>query len=97
MRAAAIACQKINGITRARRFVEKRLLPFPILFDETRQVSRDYGVYHALGIDAYRMARPTVFVLDRAGTIRWIAVSTRQTARPATAELIDAVERAGRH
>ena len=60
-------------------------------------MSRDYGVYHTLGIDAYRMARPAVFVLDRVGTIRWIAVSTRQTARPATAELIDAMERAGRY
>ncbi len=97
VRAAAIACQKIEGIARARRFVEAQRYPFPILFDETRRTSMDYGVFHALDIDAYRIARPAVFVLDRAGTIRWIAVSPGQTARPANSALIDAVDRAARY
>ncbi len=97
MKAAAIACQTIDGIAGARRFVERRRIPFPILFDETRRTSMDYGVYRHMGIDAYRIARPAVFVLDRAGPIRWIAVSPNQLARPATAALIDAVDRAARY
>lgn len=96
-RVVAIAVQKIDGLLKARRFVEEHRYRFPILFDETRETTKAYGVYHFVGADAFRIARPAVFVLDRKLTIRWIAVSPHQRARPSSDRLIEAVEDAGRY
>lgn len=87
-----IAAQRVNGLTGARKFVEERDYPFPLLFDETRRVTRQWGVYHRIGIDALHIAHPAVFLIDPEQVIRWIAVSPNQYTRPSTRELIGAVE-----
>ena len=87
-----IAAQKINGLFRAKEHVHKHAYPFPLLFDETRQVTRAYGVYHAIGKDAYNIAHPATFVLGPDGKICWIAVSPSQTERPAVQEILAAIE-----
>jgi peroxiredoxin len=92
----AIAIQKIDGVAKARRFLEEQKYAFPILFDQTRSATKAYGVYHVLGIDAFRIARPAIFVLDRRRIIRWIAISPHQLARPSTADIIAAVDAAAR-
>ena len=51
-----------------RRYVEETGLPFDILIDETRDVAKSYGVWHAWGLDAYNIARPAVFLIDRSGS-----------------------------
>jgi peroxiredoxin len=86
-----IAAQRIDGLTRARAFVEQHRYPFPLLFDETRRVTKEWGVYHRIGADALHIAHPAVFLIDSGRTIRWIAVSPNQYTRPSTPELIDAV------
>jgi len=88
---ACIAAQRIDGMARARRFVEDHPYPFPILFDERRTVTREWGVYRRVGVDALHIAHPAVFLLDPGQTIRWIAVSPNQFTRPSTRELLDAV------
>jgi peroxiredoxin len=93
----AIAVQKIDGMANARRFVEEQRYPFAILFDETRETTKAYGVYHVAGVDAFRIARPAIFVLDRGRIIRWIAISPNQRARPATSDLVEAVRSASRY
>ena len=65
-----IAAQKIEGLFRGREHVERKKYPFPVLFDETRKVTRAYGVYHALGTDAYNIAHPATFVIGPAGNVR---------------------------
>ena len=87
-----IAAQKINGLFRAKEHVRKHAYPFPLLFDETRQVTRAYGVYHAIGKDAYNIAHPATFVVGPAGEICWIAVSPSQTERPAVQEILAVIE-----
>jgi hypothetical protein len=47
-----------------RRYVEETGLPFNILIDETRDVSRAYGVWHRIGLDAWNTARPAVFLIE---------------------------------
>jgi peroxiredoxin len=94
-RAAAvvfIAAQKIEGIFRGKEHVENHKYPFPLLFDETRKVTRAYGVYHGLGIDAYNIAHPATFVVGRDGKICWIAVSPSQRERPPIQEVLSAIE-----
>jgi peroxiredoxin len=43
---------------RVRTYIEEKGLPFNILIDESRAVLKDYGVWHAVGIDARNSAPP---------------------------------------
>ena len=92
-----IAAQKINGVLGAKKFVEKHDYRFPILFDETRETTRAYGVYHQVGLDAYRIAHPAAFLLDDSQIIQWIAVSPNQAELPTNAQILDAIAAAGRY
>jgi peroxiredoxin len=75
----AVVAQKASAV---RRYVEERGLPFYILVDEDRVVTKQYGVWHRLGIDAWNIARPAVFVIEASGTIRAIFVGEAQWEFP---------------
>jgi peroxiredoxin len=64
--------------------------PFPILADIDRSVMQTYGVYHLISWDAFRMARPSAFAIDRTGTVRYIHVSSNQSEWPEPAVLLAA-------
>ena len=87
-----VAAQKIDGFFKGKEHVRKKKYPFPVLFDETRKVTRAYGVYHAFGHDAYNIARPATFVIDGNGKIRWIAISPNQNERPAIEDILAAID-----
>ena len=76
-----------------RRYVEDQGLPFNILIDESRDVLRAYGVWHRLGLDAWNIARPALFLIDRTGTIRYSFVSNRQDEFPTHDEILDQINR----
>jgi peroxiredoxin len=78
-----------------RRYVEDTGLPFNILIDETRTVARAYGVWHRLGLDAWNIARPAVFLVDRSGAVRYSFIGTNQREYPSTDEILLAVEAHG--
>ncbi len=92
-----IAAQKIDGVGGAKRFAEKHNYKFPFLFDETRETTKAYGVYHRIGFDAYRIARPGAFLLDDAQKILWIAVSPNQSELPTNAQILEAIAAAGKY
>lgn len=92
-----IAAQKIDGWFKGREHVQKRNYPFPLLFDETRAVTHAYGVYHALAVDAYKIARPATFVVGGGGKICWIAVSPSQIERPPLEDIFAAIESCDKH
>src|SRR5438132_1137376 len=92
-----IAAQKIEGLFRGKEHVEKRRYPFPILFDEKRTITHAYGVYHAIGMDAYNIARPATFVIGRDGKLCWIAVSPNQHERPQIESILSAIEACDRY
>ena len=52
-----------------RRYVEENGLPFNILIDESREVLKAYGVWHRVGLDAWNISRPALFLIDREGHI----------------------------
>jgi peroxiredoxin len=70
-----------------RRYVEDNGLPFFILVDESREVTKQYGVWHRLGLDAWNIARPALFVIERTGTIRAIFVGESQEEFPSRDEI----------
>jgi glutaredoxin-dependent peroxiredoxin len=76
-----------QSASRVRRYVEDVGLPFFVLVDEDRAVTKQYGVWHRLGLDAWNIARPAVFVIDRDGTIRAVFVGESQAEFPSTDEI----------
>jgi peroxiredoxin len=88
-----IAAQKPSGLSDPRGLLSKRRW-FPILLDADRSVSKAYGVYHALSVDAYRIARPSAFVTGKERRISFIFVSSNQWERVALADLLAVLERA---
>ena len=63
-----------------RRYIEETGLPFDILIDERRDMLRAYGVWHRVGLDAWNIARPAVF-LDQPGRTHPVLVHRRPAAR----------------
>jgi peroxiredoxin len=85
----AIVAQKAEAV---RRYVEETGLPYDILIDETRAVAKSYGVWHAWGLDAYNIARPAVFLIDRSAVIRYSFIAKRQDQYPSPEEVEKAIE-----
>lgn len=61
------------------RFVEKDDFPFPILADDDHAVFDDYDVASKL---MSLGQRPAVFVIDKAGVVRFDSVGTQQWQIP---------------
>jgi len=76
-----------------RRYIEETGLPFDILIDERRAMAKAYGVWHRVGIDAWNIARPAVFLIDTDSAIRYAVVSTQQREYPSQEEIIAAADR----
>ena len=77
---------------RVRTYIEEKGLHFNILIDDSRAVLKDYGVWHAIGIDAWNIARPALFLIDRSGAIRYSFVGDKQHEFPDHAEILEAIE-----
>lgn len=82
-----------QGQEAVRRYVEETGLPFNILIDESREVVKAYGVWHRVGLDAWNIARPAVFLIDRSGMIRYSFVATTQRDFPSHDELLREIDR----
>ena len=65
-----------------RRYIEDTGLPFNILVDESRDVLKAYGVWHRIGLDAWNIARPALFIVDRTGLIRYSFIAESQDEFP---------------
>ena len=71
-----------------RRYVEERGLPFFILVDDDRAVSKQYGVWQRINYDAWNIARPAVFMIEKSGVIRAVWVGETQAEFPAAEDLV---------
>jgi peroxiredoxin len=88
---AAVVAQRSEKV---KRFVEKTGLPFDILVDDTRETVKAYGVWHPVGFDAWNIARPALFLVDREGIIRYSFVASTQFEFPTHEEIVAEIERA---
>jgi glutaredoxin-dependent peroxiredoxin len=73
------------------RFIAETHLPFEILIDEKRDVVKTYGVWHRIGLDAWNIARPAVFLIDRDRSIRYSFIGTSQIQFPSHEEILKAI------
>ena len=71
-----------------RRYIEETGLPFNILIDETRDVLKQYGVWHSFGVTAWNIARPALFLLDRESRVRYSFVADSQEEFPSHEEIL---------
>ena len=84
MSVVAVVAQNSGAV---RRYVEEAGLPFNILVDESREVTKRYGVWHRMGLDAWNISRPALFVIDKGGVIRAIFVGESQEEFPGADEI----------
>ena len=75
----AVVAQRSEKV---KRYIEDTGLPLDILIDDTRDTVKAYGVWHRVGFDAWNIARPSLFLIDRGGNIRYAFVADVQTEFP---------------
>ena len=69
------------------KYLEEHPLPFHVLIDSSRDVLRAYGVWHRIGVDAWNIARPALFLIGQDGQILRTFVAKRQDQFPSHAEI----------
>lgn len=92
---AYIAAEKRGGVWKPGEYLEKHPISFPFLLDENRVVTKAYGLYHAIGMDAVNIARPATLVIDAGGTVRWIYHGDNQHDRAPLDDVLKAVRQIG--
>ena len=81
---------------KVKRYVEDNGLPFEILIDDRREVVKAWGVWHRVGFDAWNIAKPAVFLIDREGVVRYVFVADFQTEFPEFGVLAEELGRIAR-
>ncbi len=76
-----IAAEKRGGLFKPEKFLAEHPVSFPFLLDEDRKVTKAYGLYHRIGMDAFNIAHPATLVVDRGGVIRYLYVGANQHDR----------------
>ncbi len=85
----AVVAQRSEKV---KRYIEDAGLPFNILVDDSRAVIKAYGVWHRIGLDAWDISRPALFLVDRAGIIRYLYVASRQHEFAGHEEILAAIQ-----
>jgi peroxiredoxin len=92
---AFIAAEQRGGVWRPEKYLEKHPIASVFLLDEDRAVTKAYGLYHALGIDAFNIAHPATLVIcrddDRGGLVRYIYRGDSQLDRAPLDEVLGAL------
>lgn len=78
---AYIAAEKREGFHKPVNFLQNHPASFPFLLDEDRAVTKTYGLYHRIGLDAVNIAHPATLLIDRVGIVRSIYRSRNQLDR----------------
>lgn len=86
-----VAAEKRDEMFAPEKYLKEHPVPFPFLLDEDRAVTKSYGVYQRLGLDAINIARPATFVVGRDGRIRFVYVGSSQIDRAPIDEVLAAV------
>ena len=89
-----VAAEKRGGMFKPEKYLAEHPIGFPFLLDEDRTVTKQYGIYQRLGFDAINIARPSTFVVDASGHIRFLHVGATQFDRAPVAEVVAALENA---
>jgi len=87
---AFVAAERRDGLWKPQKFLEKHPVSFAFLLDEDRAVTKAYGLYHAIGFDAFDIAHPATLLIDHAGKVRYIYRGSSQLDRAPIDEVLEA-------
>ncbi len=89
-----IAAEKRGGLFKPEKYLAEHPISFPFLLDQDRAVTKAYGIYHRLAHDAFNIARPATFVVDRKGILQFVYVSSDQKDRADVGSILRALNEA---
>jgi peroxiredoxin len=84
-RGVEVVAISVDSAAESQKLCQSRGYTFPFLSDPKAETIRQYGVLHAKGRAGGKdIARPAEFLVDTAGTIRWVNLTDdiRVRARP---------------
>ena len=88
-----IAAEKARGVWNPAKFLQSHPVSYPFLLDEDRSVTKAYGLYHRLGMDAINIAHPATLVVDRQRKVAYIYRGDNQTDRAPFSQVMEAVRK----
>jgi peroxiredoxin len=86
-----IAAEKSTGVWKPAKFLQSHPVSYPFLLDADRTVTKAYGLYHRLGVDAIHIAHPATLVIDRDRKVGYIYRGDNQTDRAPFNQVMEAV------
>lgn len=84
-----VAAQKREGFFKPAKYLQGHPVSFPFLLDEDRAVTKSYGLYHRIGMDAFNIAHPATLAVDGSGVIRFIYRGDGQADRAPLEQVLD--------
>ncbi len=95
-RGVEVVAISVDSPAESQKLCQARGYSFPFLSDPNAQVIRQYGVLHAKGgEDGKDIARPAEFLVDTAGTIRWVNLTDDIRVRARPEAILAAISRLG--
>jgi peroxiredoxin len=88
-----IAAEKARGVWNPAKFLQSHPVSYPFLLDEDRSVTKVYGLYHRLGMDAIHIAHPATLLVDRQRKVAYIYRGDNQTDRAPLSQVMEAVRK----
>jgi peroxiredoxin len=88
-----IAAEKATGVWKPAKFLQSHPVSFPFLLDEDRSVTKAYGLYHRIGMDALHIAHPATLVIERDRNIGYIYRGDSQTDRAPFNQVLEAARK----
>ena len=88
-----IAAERGEGVWKPAKFLQSHPVAYPFLLDEDRSVTKAYGLYHRLGVDAINIAHPASLVIERDRRVEYIYRGDSQTDRAPFDQVLAAVKK----
>ena len=90
---AFIAAEKRDGMHKPVKFLAGQPISSPFLLDEDRSMTKAYGLYHRVGLDAINIAHPATLVIDGGALVRYIYRGSNQFDRAPMEQVLGAIRK----
>jgi peroxiredoxin Q/BCP len=88
-----IAAEKSTGVWKPAKFLQSHPVSYPFLLDEDSAVTKAYGLYHRLGIDAINIAHPATLVIGCERKVDYIYRGDSQTDRAPFQKVMESIRK----
>ena len=93
-RGVEVVAISVDSSAESQKLCQSRGYTFPFLSDPKAETIRQYGVLHAKGGEGGNdIARPAEFLIDAAGTIRWVNLTDDIRVRARPESVLAAIDR----